>query len=161
MPQNYAEAVASPESELWMEAIAEETRSLLEKGVYKEVEEKEQRLKRKPLTTRWVFSLKINSADNTIERFKARVVIRGFEQLEELDFENIFPPTVSHATVRTYFAHAASGGMEVHHVDVKTAFLNSEVDRELYCRPPDGLQNGKTIWRLLKSLYGLRQAPYC
>ena len=108
-----------------------------------------------------MFNLKVNSADNTIERFKARVVIRGFEQLEGLDFDKIFAPTVSHGTVRTFLAHAAASGMEVHHVDVKTAFLNSEVDRELYCSPPDGLKDGSKVWRLLKSLYGLRQAPHC
>ncbi|KAH9404753.1 hypothetical protein TYRP_000584 [Tyrophagus putrescentiae] len=61
----------------------------------------------------------------------------------------------------TVLAHAAACGMEVHHVDVKTAFLNSDVDRELYCSPPDGLKDGSKVWRLLKSLYGLRQAPHC
>ena len=128
-PQNYSEAMASLESKQWLEAIAEVTRSLLQKGVYENADEGKIKMKRKPLTTRWVLSMKVNSADNTIERFKARVVICGFEQLEGLDFDKIFSPTVSHSTVRTFLAHAAASGMKVHHVDVKTAFLNSDVDR--------------------------------
>ncbi|KAH9401811.1 hypothetical protein TYRP_017220 [Tyrophagus putrescentiae] len=101
-PHNYSEAMASPESKQWLEAIAEVTRSLLQKGVY----------------------------------------------------EKLF-----HAKVRTFLAHTFASGMKVHHVDVKTAFLNSDVDRELYCSPPDGMKDGQKVWRLLKSLYGLRQAP--
>ena len=145
-PHNYSGAMASPENEQWLEAIAEETRSLLQKGVYEDVDEGKIKMKRKPLTTRWVLSMKVNSADNTIKRFKARVVICGFEQLEGLDFDKIFAPTVSHSTVRTFLAHAAASGMEVHHVDVKTAFLNSDVDRELYCSPPDRLKDGRKVW---------------
>ncbi len=105
--------------------------------------------------------MKVNSSDNTIKRFKARVAICGFEQLEGLDFDKIFAPTVSHSTVRTFFAHAAASGMKVHHVDVKTAFLNSDVDRELYCSPPKKLKDRRKVWRLLKSLYGFQQALHC
>lgn len=159
IPQSYSEAKSLPEWPYWSEAINDEISSLLSNEVYHEINRKD--AGRRPLTTKWIFSLKTNPDDDTIERFKARIVIRGFEQKEGIDYDKIFAPVVSHVTVRAFLTHAAVRDMEVHHIDVKTAFLHSELDRELYCEPPEGINNGETVWKLLKSLYGLRQAPLC
>lgn len=158
VPTTYEEAMKSEYAEYWRAACHEEHRSLLEKQVYRTVNRQDGG---RPISTKWVFSLKVNPGDGSIERFKARIVVRGFEQKYGIDYEGVYAPVVAHATIRCFLTHAAVKKMKVHHVDVKTAFLNSELDQEVYVVPPDGLEDGNGIWKLQKGLYGLRQAPKC
>ena len=111
------------------------------------------------LRSLWTFALKLNP-DNTIERFKARLVIDGSQQKEGVDYEDTFASTAGRTTVRTFFAVAIVEGWLVHQIDVSQAFLYGQVDRNVYMRQPPGHSDGTSrVCKLRRSLYGLKQAP--
>ena len=100
--------------------------------------------------------------DGTIEKYKARLVAKGYDQKEEEHFLDTYSPVARLATIRVLLSLAASHGLLVHQMDVKTAFLNGELNEEIYMQQPDGFVidgQERKVCRLLKSLYGLKQAP--
>jgi hypothetical protein len=108
-----------------------------------------------------VFKLKRN-AEGEVIKHKARLVAKGYVQKQGIDFEEVFAPVARLDTVRLILALAANRGWQVHHLDVKTAFLNGELKEEVYVSQPDGFQvkgKEKHVLKLSKALYGLRQAP--
>ena len=115
----------------------------------------------KPVGCKWVFKKKLRP-DGTIEKYKARLVVKGYTQKEGEDFFDTYAPVARLTTIRVLLSLAASHNLLVHQMDVKTAFLNGELEEEIYMEQPDGFvvdgQEGK-VCKLLKSLYGLRQAP--
>lgn len=113
------------------------------------------------ITLKWVFKLKKDEAGAVIKH-KARLVARGFVQQEGVDFDDAFVPVARMESVRLLLALAAQEGWRVHHMDVKSAFLNGDLKEEVYVRQPPGFViPGKEnkVLRLRKALYGLRQAP--
>src|SRR3954469_16813332 len=112
------------------------------------------------ITLKWVFKLKRDEA-GVIVKHKARLVARGFLQQEGVDFDDAFAPVARMESVRL-LALAAQEGWRVHHMDVKSAFLNGDLKEEVYVHQPPGFvipgKEGKVL-RLRKALYGLRQAP--
>ena len=115
-------------------------------------------MQKKPLTTRWVFKRKTDRDKNII--FRARLVVKGFEQKYGIDFSETYAPVTTNDTIRTVLAHAAFKGNHIHQLDVKTAFLNANLSEEIFIEIPDGHkeQPGK-ILKLNKALYGLKQSP--
>ncbi|WVZ87756.1 hypothetical protein U9M48_034345 [Paspalum notatum var. saurae] len=113
------------------------------------------------ITLKWVFKLKRDEA-GAIIKHKARLVARGFVQQEGIDFDDAFAPVARMESVRLLLALAAQEGWHVHHMDVKSAFLNGDLKEEVYVHQPPGFEipgkEGKVL-RLRKALYGLRQAP--
>uniref|UniRef100_A0ACD5Z1Q6 Uncharacterized protein n=1 Tax=Avena sativa TaxID=4498 RepID=A0ACD5Z1Q6_AVESA len=113
------------------------------------------------ITLKWVFKLKRDEA-GAIVKHKARLVARGFVQQEGVDFDDAFAPVARMESVRLLLALAAQEGWRVHHMDVKSAFLNGDLKEEVYVHQPPGFaipgKEGKVL-RLRKALYGLRQAP--
>ncbi|GJU04613.1 retrotransposon protein, putative, ty1-copia subclass [Tanacetum coccineum] len=101
-------------------------------------------------------------ADGTVDKYKARVVIQGFRQREGLDYFDTYSPVTRITSIRMIIAIAALRNLEIHQMDVKTAFLNGDLEEEIYMNQPEGFiapgQEGK-VCRLVKSLYGLKQAP--
>ena len=97
-----------------------------------------------------------------MDRYKARLVIRGFTQRYGIDFFDTYSPVTKIATIRALFALASSYKLLVHQMDVKTAFLNGDLNEEIYMEQPLGCvvpgQENK-VCKLKKSLYGLKQAP--
>nr|AAS01934.1 putative Integrase core domain containing protein [Oryza sativa Japonica Group] len=157
-PKSISEAYASPDADYWKEAVRSEMDSIIANGTW-EVTERPYGCK--PVGCKWVFKKKLRP-DGTIEKYKARLVAKGYTQKEGEDFFDTYSPVARLTTIRVLLSLAASHGLLVHQMDVKTAFLNGELDEEIYMDQPDGFvvegQEGK-VCKLLKSLYGLKQAP--
>lgn len=110
---------------------------------------------------KWVFRLKKDEHD-AIVKHKARLVSKGYVQREGVDFEEVFTPMARIRSVRLILVVAAHRGWEVHHMDVKSVFLNSNLNEEVYISQPPGFiakNHEEGVYRLEKALYSLRQAP--
>lgn len=116
---------------------------------------------RKVIRLKWVYKIK-RDANGEILKHKARLVPKGYVQEQGVDFEEIFAPVIRLDTVRLLLALAAKYGWEVHHLDVKTMFLNGEIQEEVYVTQTEGfIKKGQEhlVYKLIKAIYGLRQAP--
>ena len=159
-PETFDEALSSPHAKEWKLATDSEYQSLIDNDTWDLVELPEGRT---AVGCKWVFKVKYNG-EGKVERFKSRLVAKGYSQRQGLDFEETFSPVVRFSSIRTLLALAIQKDMIVHQMDVVTAFLNGELDEEIYMQQPDGYQvSGKEnlVCRLKKSLYGLKQAPRC
>ena len=115
----------------------------------------------KPISSKWIFKKKLR-ADVSIDQYKARLVIRGFDQRKGIDYFDTYSPITKIATIRASIALAAIFDLVVHQMDVKTAFLNGDLEEEIYMTQPEGcevLGQENKVCRLRKSLYSLKQAP--
>ncbi|GJT27305.1 zinc finger, CCHC-type containing protein [Tanacetum coccineum] len=115
----------------------------------------------KPLGCKWIFKRKMK-VDRTIEKFKARLVIQGFKQKSGIDYFDTYALVARISTIRLLIAMAPIHNLVIHQIDVKTAFLNGDLDEEVYMNQPQGfimLGNENKVCKLIKSLYGLKQAP--
>lgn len=156
-PQTYEEAMASPDAEFWKRAMDEEIASLLSNNTWT-LEEVTKGVRTLPM--KWVFKLKRDAKGN-IERYKARLVAKGFLQKQGVDFDEVFAPVSKHTSLRTLLAIVAAENLELHQLDVKTAFLNGELEETIYMKQPQGYEEGgsNVVCKLNKAIYGLRQAP--
>jgi transposase InsO family protein len=155
-PASLNQAKTSPYKAEWLEAVDVEFNRLVEMGTWELVEAP-------PgahiLTSKWVFALKTHP-DGTIERFKARLTIRGFAQKQGVDYEETYANTAAKTTVRAFFAMVCQEDLHTMLLDVSTAFLYGDVDKEIFMRQPQDKEDGTNrVCRLRKSLYGLKQAP--
>ena len=142
------EALRNPQ---WKRAMLEEMNSLNHMKTWTLTELPEGR---KPLTCKWVLRIKGNG------QMKARLVARGYEQKHGVDYENTFAPVARHASIRLLLSYAAKEETYIKTFDVKTAFLNGELNEEIFMTQPEGFEDGsEKVCKLLKSLYGLKQAP--
>ena len=110
---------------------------------------------------RWVYAIK--SCPGKEDKFKARFVAKGYNQKKDLDYTDTFSPTARMTSVRLLMQLAINNGNVVHQMDVCTAYLNAEVDHEIYVEQPPGFvksnKNGPKLYcKLKKSLYGLKQS---
>jgi hypothetical protein len=152
------EAYSSPDADFWKEAIRSEMDSIMSIATWEVVERP---YGCKPIGSKWVFKKKLRP-DGTIERYKARLVIKGYSQKESEDFFDTYSPVARLTTIRVLLSLATSHGLLVHQMDVKTTFLNGEVYDEIYMEQPAGFVGNdqeRMVCKLLKPLYGLKQAP--
>ncbi|GJZ63689.1 zinc finger, CCHC-type containing protein [Tanacetum coccineum] len=115
----------------------------------------------KPLGCKWIFKRKLK-VDGTIEKFKARLVIQGFKQKSGIDYFDTYALVARISTIRLLIAMASIHNLIIHQMDVKTAFLNGDLEEEVYMNQPQGFimpGNENKVCKLIKSLYGLKQAP--
>lgn len=156
-PETFGDAVDSSESEQWRSAMREEINSLLKNKTWSLVERS--RCKRPPLKSRWVYKTKLDQ-NGRIECFKARLVLKGCSQKAGVDYTETFAPVARFETIRAVLSVAAQKGYHLTQFDIKTAFLNGELEEELYMEQPEVFDDKSgRVCHLLKSLYGLRQAP--
>jgi len=158
-PLSYRAAMQTSDSDLWSTAVRSEIDSLVTNGTFQAVPEQSIPAGKKVLTTRWVFTRKIQVDGST--RYKARLVARGDHQRAGVDFSDVYAPVVNGTTLRTLLAVAAINDWEIDQMDAVTAFLNAPMgDEELYVRVPEGFEREPgTVLRLKKAIYGLKQAP--
>lgn len=115
---------------------------------------------KKVLSNRWVFKTKLNQRGE-IEKYKARLVVRGHTQQKGTDYEEVFAPVARLETIRTLLAAAVNEEMHVHQMDVVSAYLQGELSDEIYMEQPEMyVQQGKEskVCKLMKPLYGLKQS---
>ncbi|GJT89191.1 putative RNA-directed DNA polymerase [Tanacetum coccineum] len=157
-PECYVEAMEDEHKKEWFEAMEDEINSLHENNTFELVKLPKGK---RALKNKWVY--KLNTEEHTSRpRYKAIFMVKGFSQKRGIDFDEIFSPVVKMGSIRVVLGLAASLDLEVEQMDVKTAFLHGDLDKEIYMEQPEGFQvKGKEgyVCRLQKSLYGLKQAP--
>lgn len=156
-PTSFKEAERSDQCEQWRAAMKEEMDSLQVNGTWELVAWNGQPL----VDNRWTFKAKLDS-NGKVDRFKARLVARGFTQQHGVDYWDTYSPVMRMESARIIFAIAAARNMHMEQFDVKTAFLNGELEEEIYMKQPVGFTDGTDrVCLLRKSLYGLKQAARC
>ncbi|CAI7909184.1 unnamed protein product [Closterium sp. NIES-54] len=137
-------------------AMESELKSIEENGTWELVDLPKGR---KAITSKWLFKIKFD-ANGKIERYKSRLVAKGCQQKEKVDYKELFAPVVKPTTLRTLLAGAAIKGWVVKQMDVTTAFLNGVLEEEIFMTQPEGFDDGSgRVLRLKNALYGLKQAP--
>lgn len=157
-PDTLDEAFGGEQAMQWKRAADDEYCALMENGTWVLVPRQK---RMNVLRNRWIFRVKYMSSGE-IERFKARLVIKGFMQTYGVDYLEVYSPVVRLETLRILLTLAAVWDYEAHQMDVTTAFLNGDIDVEVFMEQPEGyVVKGKEDWVCLlrKSLYGLKQAP--
>lgn len=153
---SFKQAMSSTAKDKWLEAMNDELKSMDKNEVWDLVE--------RPkgvniVTNRWVLRIKRNTS-GAIDRYRARLVARGFTQVHGIDYNETFAPVVNTCTVRLLLAYAVKRNLHLRGFDVKTAFLYGELNEQVYMEQPEGFNDGTNkVCHLKKSLYGLKQAP--
>lgn len=158
VPQNYDDLYCRPDRKYWTKAIDCELKSIIENDTWETVEmPKDEKI----LDTKWVFSYK-NLEEYEEDKYKARLVVRGFAQEEKKDFDNIYSPVAKMITIRMLLIMGNQFKYYFQQLDVKTAFLNGTLNENIYIYPPKGVkcETGKVL-KLKRSLYGLKQSSKC
>jgi hypothetical protein len=154
---SYEEAMGSPNSSKWLEAMEDEMRSMSSNDVW-DLEEIPKGAK--IVGCKWVYKTKYDSNGN-IEKYKARLVAKGFTQREGVDYNETFSLVSCEDSFRIIMALVAHFDLELHQMDVKTEFLNGDLEEKVYMKQPKGFfMEGKEHMGccLKKSIYGLKQA---
>jgi hypothetical protein len=142
----------------WRDAMQVEYDALMKNNTWKLVELPPTK---KPIGCKWVYHTKFKS-DGSIDKYKARLVAKGYAQKEGIDYEETFAPTAKLITIKMLLALATQFGWQVHQMDIKSAFLNGDLQEEVYMEQPEGFAvegKEKLVCKLVKALYGLKQAP--
>ncbi|KAL5798093.1 hypothetical protein ACOSQ2_002913 [Xanthoceras sorbifolium] len=137
----------------------EEEMSMIQKNKIWELVDKPKR--RKVIGVKWVYRIKLN-ADGSINKCKARLVVKGYAQIFGVDYSDTFAPVARLDTIRMLLSIAAQISWKVLQLDVKSAFLNGILQEEIYVEQPNGfVVQGEEdkVYLLKKALYGLKQAP--
>jgi hypothetical protein len=174
-PTTFEEAINGPEKEMWRKAIMNEIQNFMKRKVWMKVNRNNvvEKLKRKPITTKWVFKKKIE-ADKSI-RYKARCVARGFQQIPGVDFTEYFAPVAADTSIRVtiaifmyYHQHNPGRRWRLETFDVEAAFLNAIPSHTTYIEWPKGMTELGLISKeeardscaeLTKAMYGNIDAP--
>ncbi|RVX16933.1 Retrovirus-related Pol polyprotein from transposon RE1 [Vitis vinifera] len=156
IPNSVQEALADPK---WKATMNEEMKSLQKNETWELVECPP---RKKPVGCRWIYTVKYK-ADGSIERFKVRLVAKGYTQTYGIDYTETFAPVAKINTVRVLLSLAANLDWPLQQFDVKNVFLHGELSEEVYMDLPPGCmvpeKQCQKVCKLKKSLYGLKQSP--
>lgn len=149
-PENFQEAVDCEDSIKWKEAMDREMDSLVKNKTWTIVEKPPKG--KKVIDVKWVYKKKSES------EYKARLVVRGFQQIDCVD--DTYSPVAKMPTLKLLLSYCCQNSLEIHQMDVETAFLNGKVLSEVYVNQPMGYEDGTDkVYLLNKSLYGLKESP--
>jgi Reverse transcriptase (RNA-dependent DNA polymerase) len=136
-PVTLHQALESVNSHKWTKAMDEEIKSMCDNKVWDIVPLPECV---KPISCKWIFKIK-NDSEGNVERYKVRLVAKGFTQKEDIDFTETFSPVSTKDSFRIIIALMAHFDLELHQMDVKTAFLNGDIDECLYMSQPSNYES--------------------
>ncbi|KAE8664189.1 Detected protein of unknown function [Hibiscus syriacus] len=156
-PECYDEAMQVEDSVKWESSMKDEMDSLMSNQTW---ELGELPPGKKTLHNKWIYRIK--EEHDGRKRYKARLVVKGFQQKEGIDYNEIFSPVVKLSTIRLVLKIVAAENLHLEQLDVKTTFLHGDLEEEIYMRQPEGFieaRNKNLVCRLKKSLYGLKQTP--
>jgi hypothetical protein len=157
-PKTIVETFASPDADDWKQVVRSEMDSILSNGTWELVDIP---YGCKPVGCNWVLKKKLRP-DGTIDKYRARLVAMGYSEKEDEDFLDTYSPIARLTTIRVLLSLPASHGLLIHQMEVKSVFVNGELEEEIYMTQPDGFvvkgQEDK-VCKLVKSFYGLKQAP--
>lgn len=154
-PFTLKEALERADSKLWRQAMNEEIDSLRENCTWNLVDLP---VDKRAINCKWVFKTKRDS-EGKISRYKARLVVKGCAQRKGIDYEETFSPVVRYSTIRFLFSLAAQLDLDIDQMDAVTAFLQGDLNENIYMLQPEGFSdNTGKVCHLKKSLYGLKQA---
>ena len=159
-PKTVQEALNGEQSVQWREAMESEYSSLLKNDTWNLVPPPEGK---NIVGSRWILKVK-RDQDGGVDRFKARLVAQGYSQVKGVDYDEVFSPVARYTSVRSLLALANAHDLEIHQMDVKTAFLNGSLDCEIYMSQPEGFvdpDRPNHVCKLKKSIYGLKQSARC
>lgn len=142
----------------WKSAMIDEYNVLQDKGTWVLVPKTEHM---NIISTKWIFRIK-HKADGQVDRYKARLVARGFQQNAGIDYFSTFSPVVKPLTLHIIFSLAVTKRWIIQQVDINNAFLNGTLHETVYIQQPEGFLDPDKpthVCKLKKSLYGLKQAP--
>ena len=157
-PPTYEEAIASRRADEWQEMMAREWHALVEMETFTLCDLPPSR---KSINCKWIYKVK-KLADGSVDRLKARLCAVGTSQREGVDYEATFAPVVRLENLRSVLAYGAVNDLEIHQMDVDSAFLNGILEEEIYMKQLKGFINPdrpNAVLRLNQSIYGLKQAP--
>ena len=159
-PKTFKQAGKSANKSKWEKAMQEELLSLKKHNTWELVELP----KGKNLVgCKWVYKTK-RDANGEIDRFKARLVAQGFSQEQGVDYDEVFAPVARYDSIRSVLAIGTQLDLEIHQMDVRSAYLNGKLEEEIFMKQPPGFVD-KThphkVCRLNASLYGLKQSARC
>ena len=156
-PQSFNEAMFTPEAPMWKEVVNSEIESIMQNHTRVLVDLPPGS---KPLGCKWIFKRKMKT-DRSIDKYKARLVAKGYKQKEGLDYFETYSPVTRITSIRMLIVIATLHNLEIHQMDVKTAFLNRDLNEDIYMDREGFISLGqkKKVCRLFKSLYGLKQSP--
>ena len=161
-PKTVHEALNSEQSSQWREAMESEYSSLIKNDTWDLVPPPEGK---NIVGSRWVLKVK-HDENGSVNHFKARLVAQGYSQMKGVDYDEVFSPVARNTSVRSLLALANAHDLEIHQMDVKTAFLNGSLDCEIYMymSQPEGFvdpDRPNHVCKLKKSIYGLKQSAHC
>jgi hypothetical protein len=154
-PKNFNEA---SKDDHWVKEMNEELDQIEKNNTWEMVQRPEGK---NVIGSKWIFKNKLNEQGQVI-RNKARLVCKGYAQIEGLDFDETFAPVARLEAIRMFLAYACHKRFKVYQMDVKSAFLNGDLSEEVYMEQPEGFKlsdNPDLVCKLKKDLYGLKQAP--
>ncbi|GJV21701.1 zinc finger, CCHC-type containing protein [Tanacetum coccineum] len=157
-PKIFNEAMKSQDVAFWKEAINDEMDSIMDNNTWVLADLPPGC---KPLGCKWIFKRKLK-VDGTIEKFKARLAIQGFKQKSRIDYFDTYALVARISTIILLITMTLIHNLIIYQMDVKTAFLNGDLEEEVYMNQPQGFimpGNENKVCKLIKSLYGLKQAP--
>lgn len=155
VPETFEEAILCSEADVWKTAMISEIESLAANKTWCLTKLPQGK---KAIKSKWVYKTKINANGDEVCH-KARLVVKGCSQQKGIDYDETFAPVVRYTSLRFLFALAAKHNLMIHQLDAVTAFLNGDLEEEIFMVQPEGFDDGSgRVCALKKSLYGLKQS---